>query len=50
MAEEFELAYSKVVAPYDEFGYLAGNPIIPEIDSKENFDKNYNGSWFAYWR
>ena len=50
MINKFANSYSKIIEPYDEFGYLASNPIIPEIDSKENFDKNYQGSWFYYWR
>lgn len=40
--------YAKVVAPYDEFGYLAENPIPIKCDSKENFECTYRGKWFYY--
>jgi len=50
MKNHYLNAYSKIIEPYDEFGYLGKTPIIPEIDSKENFDKNYQSSWFYYWR
>jgi hypothetical protein len=50
MTDRYVKAYADIIAPYDEFGYLRNNPIIPEIDSKENFDRNYESSWFYYWR
>jgi hypothetical protein len=50
MINQYQNAYADIIEPYDEFGYLNSNPIIPEIDSKENFDKNYQSSWFYYWR
>jgi len=50
MTKRFQEAYADIIEPYDEFGYLSSNPIVPEIDSKENFDSNYKGSWFYYWR
>jgi hypothetical protein len=40
--------YAKVIAPYDEFGYVARRPIELLFDSRENFEKKYGGSWFAY--
>jgi len=50
MTDQYQNAYAEIIEPYDEFGYMGNNPIIPEIDSKENFDKNYESSWFYYWR
>lgn len=50
MIDQYLKAYADIIQPFDEFGYLRSNPIIPEIDSKENFDKNYESSWFYYWR
>ena len=41
----FELAKSK-----DEFGYLDRRTTSVRLDSKENFDHNYEGNWFYYWR
>lgn len=44
----FSEAYAAVVAPYDEFGYLAKRPIPVRLDSKENFESVYKGNWFYY--
>ena len=41
---------SKLLLTHDTFGYFKQSPLIPYIDSKENFDKNYNSSWFNYTR
>jgi hypothetical protein len=38
--------YLSKVKKYDEFGYISS--IIVELDSKENFEKRYQGSWFYY--
>jgi len=40
--------YYKLIKQYDEFGYLKAEDFIVSFDSKENFDKKFNGSWFAY--
>ncbi|MCE5328206.1 MAG: hypothetical protein LLG01_17510 [Planctomycetaceae bacterium] len=50
LKEVYANEYARLVEPYDEFGYLAHNPIPIAFDSKENFDTNYNGSWFNYYR
>lgn len=42
--------YFKLLRQHDEFGYLDRGEFSVESDSKENFDKNYNGSWFNYAR
>ena len=44
----FARAYAQIVAPYDEFGYVAKRGITVGLDSKENFDSVYRGSWFYY--
>ena len=41
----FELAKSK-----DEFGYLDRRTTFVRLDSKENFDQNYAGNWYYYWK
>jgi hypothetical protein len=43
-------AYFALVHRQDEFGYLRREDISIAVDSKENFDMNYNGSWFYYFR
>lgn len=40
--------YFKLIKKYDEFDYLRKEHFAVSFDSKETFDKNYNGSWFAY--
>jgi hypothetical protein len=38
------------VKQYDEFDYLSAGTFRLKFDSKENLDKNFNGSLFYYWR
>ena len=40
--------YLKLIKQYDEFNYIRNEQFIASFDSKENFDRNFNGSWFAY--
>lgn len=35
---------------YDEFNYITLDNLKVEFDSKENFEKNYRGNWFYYYR
>ena len=42
--------YAALVAPHDEFGYLAKRPVTPVFSSKETFDRDYRSSWFNYYR
>jgi hypothetical protein len=44
--DTFTKKYFNLVKKYDEFNYI--NNIIVELDSKENFDGNYQSSWFYY--
>ncbi|MBK8543224.1 MAG: hypothetical protein IPL62_06425 [Caulobacteraceae bacterium] len=41
--------YQAVVAPYDEFGYVREEPIAPLFDSRERFERDYQGSWQGYY-
>jgi len=43
-------AYAHVVAPYDELSYLRKRGINVYFESKENFEKNYQGSWLHYYK
>jgi len=40
--------YSRLTEKYDEFGYLRTRGISVSLDSKENFDTNFQGNWFYY--
>lgn len=41
-------AYMAALRPHDEFGYFRARPIALFYDSRERFDREFNGSWFAY--
>jgi hypothetical protein len=43
-------AYLKLIKRYDEFGYLGVHSISFRFDTKESFDKNYDGNWYYYWK
>ena len=42
--------YFELLRPHDEFGYLRRSEFAVRFDSKENFDKNYDGNWFYYFK
>jgi len=48
LLSKYSSAYLKLIKRYDEFNYLTADNFHVSFDSKENFDKNYKGSWFAY--
>lgn len=43
-------AYSRELAQHDEFGYFTENPIHTRFSSKETFERDYEGSWFYFFR
>ena len=42
--------YFQMLKKYDEFDYYEQESFSVCIDSKENFDKNFESSWFYYYR
>ena len=48
--EEYASEYFQILKPYDEFGYLDQSRFRVKLDSKENFDQNYQGNWFYYYK
>jgi hypothetical protein len=48
--ERLNKAYFKLIKECDEFGYLNESTFSIKLDSKENFDKNYQSNWFYYSR
>lgn len=42
--------YFDFVKPFDEFNYFKRNDIQVYLDSKENFDKNYDSNWYYYYK
>jgi hypothetical protein len=47
--KEYAKRYFGILKSYDEFDYLKESEFKIDFDSKENFDENYNGSWFNYY-
>jgi len=48
--EEWAEMYFNILTRYDEFGYFKKGLYSIDLDSKENFDKNYQSNWFYYYR
>lgn len=42
--------YFELLSTYDEFGYFKREPFTVGLDSKENFDQNYKGNWYYYYK
>jgi hypothetical protein len=43
-------AYFEIAKRHDEFGYLTRSEIEIQVDSKENFEANYSGNWYYYFK
>lgn len=43
-------AYFTLLKFYDEFGYLERDKFDIYLDSKENFDTNYQSNWYYYYK
>ena len=50
MLQYYAQEYARVIAPYDELGYLAKRGVNIYFDSRENFEKNYQGNWHYYYK
>ena len=48
--EKLKDEYFEIVKEKDEFGLFKKELINLAFDSKENFDKNYEGNWFYYYK
>ena len=46
--QELEQEYLQIIRPYDEFNYI--DKVRLNFDSKENFEKKYEGNWMYYYR
>ena len=42
--------YFDILEPYNQFGYFKREDFNIYLDSKENFDKNYAGNWYYYYK
>jgi hypothetical protein len=43
-------AYFEIAKRHDEFGYLTRSEITIRVDSRENFEANYSGNWYYYFK
>jgi hypothetical protein len=48
--EAYAREYFAILKPLDEFDYLTLDDFTVRFDSKESFDRHYQGSWFNYYR
>ena len=42
--------YFDLLEPYNEFGYFERDKFNVNLDSKENFDNNYESNWYYYYK
>lgn len=42
--------YFDLLEPYNEFGYFKRDKFNIDLDSKENFDNNYESNWYYYYK
>ena len=42
--------YFELLKEYDEFEYFKQDSFLIYLDSKENFDNNYEGDWHYYYK
>jgi hypothetical protein len=42
--------YFDILDAYNEFGYFKRDKFDVSLDSKENFDKNYQSNWYYYYK
>lgn len=42
--------YFEIAKRHDEFGYLPRSAVAIQVDSKENFEANYSGNWYYYFK
>ncbi|MBL4887554.1 MAG: hypothetical protein JKZ03_03685 [Flavobacteriaceae bacterium] len=48
--EKLKDDFYKMVKPFDKSGYFQRNKLNIGVDSKENFDNNYESNWYYYYK
>jgi hypothetical protein len=48
--ESIKNEYYSMIKPYDEYGFYTKDSLKIRTDSKENFDNNFESSWFYYYK
>ena len=42
--------FFEIISPYNEFNYFTKDNLFIFLDSKENFDNNYDSNWYYYYK
>ena len=42
--------FFEIISQYNEFNYFTKDNLFIFLDSKENFDKNYDSNWYYYYK
>lgn len=50
MREKLTEEYYNLLKLYDEFDYIRKDNYSINIDSKQNFDNNYQSNWYYYYK
>jgi hypothetical protein len=50
LKKEWADKYFEILNAYNEFGYFKRDTFDIFLDSKENFDKNYDSNWWYYYK
>lgn len=50
LLESIRNEYYSMIKPFDEYGFYTVDSLKIRIDSKENFDNNFESSWFYYYK
>jgi len=48
--KEWSIQYYQLLQEHDEFGYFKKENFYISLDSKENFDTNYQSNWYYYFK
>ncbi len=48
--KELAEKYFDILKKYDEFNYFNRQEFLVSVDSKENFDKNFESNWYYYYK
>lgn len=48
--KEWTTHYFNLLKRYDELGYYKREEFDIQVDSKENFEKNYQGNWYYFYK
>jgi len=50
LKEQYGRLYFELLKPRDQFNYLDETAFTVAVDSKQNFDENYQSNWYYYYK